>query len=73
MRNRRRAVLVGVDDHLEGAAGAEAERAQPQEQEQRGEPVQGSGVFHMTSVAFSISHRPADRYFGFFLIKFDPS
>jgi hypothetical protein len=73
MRNRRRAVLVGVDDHLEGAAGAEAERAQREEQEQRDEAVYGSGFLHGASVASSISHRPASRYFGFFLIKFDPS
>ena len=40
MRDRRRAVLIGVDDHLERAAGAEAERAQREEQEQRGKTVQ---------------------------------
>ena len=73
MRNRRRTVLIGVDDHLEGAAGAEAERAQREDQEQCGEAVQDSGVFHISSVASNISHQPARRYFGFFLIKFDPS
>src|SRR5207302_10780735 len=40
MRDRRRAVLIGVDDHLERAAGAEAERAQREEQEQRGKTMQ---------------------------------